>query len=242
MRIPIQRFLAPCAWAAVLAGTALAPGAASAQIEAPREAPREVPDGQRAFCMIGRPVESCRTFLIAEGNVYAPAVGTTYPRRGYGAEGIARKKHLAPHVAWEVGAMRNVGPREAVGATLLVGGDANGERVALKGRYRRWNGRRAALDVAAGVLFARRAEPYLNPEQPGNIHVPVAGLTGDVTLGLTDWVGASVRGDLLVDQDGDRAAALYGGLKLGTRPAAVATAAPLLFAVILGALYAGSGG
>ncbi|HST61872.1 MAG TPA: hypothetical protein VLK84_24440 [Longimicrobium sp.] len=236
MRISIQRFLTLFAWAAVLTGAALPAGAASAQVEAPREA--SAPSGQRSFCWTGRPAESCRTFLVAEGNVYAPVAGTTYLRTGFQGD-VARERHLAPHVAWEVGAMRNVGPRDAVGAAVLLGADANGERLALKGRYRRWLGPGAAVDAAAGVLYARRAAAY--PDVAGNVHVPGAGVTADVSLGLTDWAGVSVRGDLLFDED-QRSSAVYGGLKLGTRPAAAATVAPLLFGVALAVLMGGAGG
>lgn len=231
MRMLIRRFLVLCAWAPALAGTALAPAAASAQVE-----PEAEPE--RAFCRTGRPAESCRVFLVAEGNVYAPVAGTTYLRTDFGGERV-RKKHLAPHVAWELGAMKNVGARDAVGAAVLVGVDANGERLALKGRYRRWLSPRSAVDVAAGPLYARRARA--EPDIVGNVHVPGAGLTADVSLGLTDWVGVSVRGDLLFDED-QRSSALYGGVKLGTRPALAATAAPLLFGVALALLVGGAGG
>lgn len=214
---------------AALAGTA---DGAAAQIERP--------DPERSFCWTGRPAESCRAFLVAEGNAYAALAGSTYQRTAYSGPDT-RSRHMAPHIAWEVGAMLNVSPRDAVGATLLAGGDANGERVALKARYRRWMGPRAALDVSSGALFARRAEPHADPDQPGNVHVPVTGITGDVSLGLTDWAGVSIRGDLLFDRDGERASALYGGLKLGTRPAAVATVLPLIFA-LGAALVVGTGG
>jgi hypothetical protein len=93
--------------------------------------------------------------------------------------------------------------------------DANGERLALKGRYRRWLTPRAAVDASAGALYARRARA--EPDFAGNVHVPGAGVTGDVTVGLTDWAGVSVRADLLFDEDG-RSSALYGGLKLGPVP------------------------
>lgn len=239
MRIPTRRPLRVFARAAVLAGTVLASivlaaGAASAQGEAPREAAEA--GGPRSFCWTGRPAESCRTFLVAEGNFYAPVAGTTYRRAGFPGE-FTRERHLATHVAWEVGAMRNVGPRDAVGAAVLLGVDGNGERLALKGRYRRWLGPRAAVDAAAGVLYARRAAPY--PDVAGNVHVPGAGITADVSLGLTDWAGVSVRGDLLFDEE-QRSSALYGGLKLGTRPAAAATVAPLLFGVALAVLMGGA--
>jgi hypothetical protein len=240
MRIPTRRVLVLYAWAALLAASALAPAAAPAQIDAPRAAPRRAPDGQRAFCYVGRPAESCRMFLVAEGNAYGAFAGSRYQRIGYQGE-VRRHRHLAPHIAWEVGAMRNITERDAVGAVLLVGGDANGERVAVKARYRRWLTPRSAVDVGAGALFARRSEPYAEPDRAGNFHVPVAGLTGDVAVGLTDWAGVSVRGDLLLDEDGERAHALYGGLKLGTRPAAVVTVLPLVLGVI-GILVVGAGG
>jgi hypothetical protein len=240
MQVPLRRFRVRLVWAIVLWGTVLAAGTAPAQIDTPREAPRRAPDGQRAFCYVGRPAESCRMFLVAEGNAYGAFAGSRYRRTGYQGE-VRRHRHLAPHIAWEVGAMRNVTERSAVGAVLLVGGDANGERVALKARYRRWLTPRSAVDVGAGALFARRAEPHADPDRPGNFHVPAAGVTGDVAVGLTDWVGVSVRGDLLVDSDGERAHALYGGLKLGTRPAAAITVLPLLLGVV-GVLIVGTGG
>lgn len=240
MRISIRRPRVRLVWAALLAGIALAPGAASAQIDAPGAAPARAPVGQRGFCYVGRPAESCRMFLVAEGNAYGAFAGSRYRRTGYQGE-VRRHRHLAPHIAWEIGAMRNVTERDAVGAALLVGGDANGERVALKGRYRRWLTPRSAVDVGAGALFARRSEPHADPDRPGNFHVPVAGLTGDVAVGLTDWVGVSLRGDLLLDADGERAHALYGGLKLGTRPAAVVTVLPLVLGVV-GVLIIGAGG
>lgn len=230
MRMFIRRFVVPCAWAPALAAIALAPAAASAQVE-------PAPEEQRAFCRTGRPAESCRAFLVTEGNLYAPFAGTTYLRTGFDGE-RTRERHLAPHVAWELGAMKNVTPRDAVGAAVLLGVDANGERLALTGRYRRWLSPRAAVDASAGALYARRARA--EPDFAGNVHVPGAGVTGDVTVGLTDWAGVSVRADLLFDEDG-RSSALYGGLKLGPRPAMAATAAPLLFAVALALLMGGAG-
>jgi hypothetical protein len=224
MHIPVKRL------ALALACAALHAPALPAQIEP-----------QRAFCWVGRPAEICRTFMIAEGGAYMAVASTRYTRRGFDGR-LTRSMHLTGHANWEVGLMRNVSPRDAVGATLLAGGDANGERIALKGRYRRWMGEGTAVDAGAGVMFARRAEPHADPDQPGNLHVPVTGVTADVALGLTDWVGVSVRGDLLYDQDGNPATGLYGGVKLGTRPALVATVLPFVLGAIGFLVFAGSGG
>ena len=223
MRISIPPFLV-----AVLA--CAAPHApAAAQIEA-SAAPR-------AFCWAGRPGDECRTFLVADAGAYTVVGGTRYTRTDFDGS-RDRKRHLTGHVAWEAGVMRNVTTRDAVGATLMAGADANGERLALKGRYRRWTGPRSAVDVAAGVLHARRAEPYPDPDVPGNLHVAALGLTGDLSVGLTEWASASVRGDLLFDADGT-SSGVYGGVKLGTRPGLAATAIPFLAAGLI-YLVAGS--
>jgi len=205
----------------------LACGALDARTAAAQAPPEEEP---RAFCWEGRPAESCRAFLVAEAGAHALLEGSRYPRTGYQGE-VTRSRHLAGYAAWEVGAMVNRGPRDAVGATVLVGGDPNGLRLALKGRYRRWMGRTAAVDAGAGVLLASRADP--NVDRPGNSHVPAVGATAEVAAGYTDWIGMSLRGDLLVDGDGERASGVYAGLKLGARPGAVGTLAPLLAALVI---------
>jgi hypothetical protein len=228
MRIPIQHGVA-----LALACVAMHAPAAPAQVE-PEPSPR-------GFCWTARPLESCRTFFVAEAGAYTALASTRYTRRGFDGR-VTRSMHLTGHAGWEVGVMRNVSSRDAVGAAVLAGADANGERIALKGRYRRWMRGNSAADAGAGVMLARRAEPYADPRTPGNLHVPVAGLTGDVALGLTDWVGVSVRGDLLVDRDGEPASAVYGGVKLGTRPGIAATVLPLVLGVAAYLVFAGSGG
>lgn len=228
MRIPIKHGLA-----LALACAALHAPALPAQIEPAVES-------ERAFCWVGRPAESCRTFLVAEASAHLLVAGTRYTRRDYNGP-LEGKWHLVGHFGWEVGVMRNLDPRHAVGATVLVGGDANGVRLALKGRYREWRSRRAAMDVGAGFLVARRAEPFADRNRPGNQHVVVAGLTGDVALGLTDWASVSLRADLLFDADGKPVAGVYPGFKLGTRPGLAATVLPFVLGVIA-ILVVGPGG
>lgn len=212
---------------------------AASQIVQPRAEPRS----DQQFCWQGRPIESCRTFLLAEGGAHMLLAGSRYTRNEYGNRGTTRSAHLVGHVNWEIGVMANRGAAEAVGVAVLVGGDANGLRLGLKGRYRRWMGRDAALDIGAGVLATQRAAPFEGAEadRPGNRHVMAGGLTGDAALGLTDWASLSVRGDLVLDADGSLAHGVYGGLRLGTRPAAVATLAPLVLG-LAAVLVVGAGG
>lgn len=230
--------------AVALAGVCLHVETAAGQGTQPRPEP---PRSERSFCWQGRPVESCRSFLLAEGGAHMLLAGSRYRRVGdrydYDTPGVTRSPHLTGHVNLEVGIMVNRGPAHAVGATVLGGGDANGFRLGAKGRYRRWMGRDAALDLGAGVLVAQQSVPFQGADvnKPGNLHVVVAGLTGDAALGLTDWVSLSVRGDLMLDADGSPSHGVYGGLRLGTRPAAVATVAPFVLALGL-LLVVGGGG
>ena len=202
--------------------------------------PSPGPSSVGSFCWRGRPAPACRTFLLAEGNLYTPVAGSRYTRRDYNPSVDTRSLELTWYVAWELGAMRNVSLNDAVGASAMLGGDANGVRWAVKGRYRRWLDAGTALDVGAGVLGAGRSVPRAD-DQPGNDHVPAVGLTGDVSLGLTEWASLGVRADVLFSEEGEDgpATAYYVGTRLGTRPALVATAAPLVFALLVGVVAGG---
>ena len=227
-----MRFTFGLRWrlAAALACAAVFVTEAPAQDDEPR------PD---SFCFRGRPAAECRVFLLLEGNAYMAVAGTRFVR----LDDVGVRRHrleLTGYVAWEAGAMVNITSDEAVGGTFMLGGDANGYRVALKGRYRRWRDRTSAVDVGAGILGAGRSVAYT--DRAGNYHVPAVGLTADASIGLVDWASAGVRADVLFSEEGDGPAiGYYGGVRLGTRPTLVATALPFVFGVI-GILIVGSGG
>lgn len=147
---------------------------------------------------------------------------------------------LAGYLAYEVGAMMNTASNRAVGAAVQVGGDETG-RVAVKGRYRRWLGRGAAWDVGTGVVATRRRMPGPAGEPGAYDYVAAVGLAGDVSLGLTDWLGIGVEGDLLFSSGRDPATGLYAGLKLGGKPTKLVTAAGAIIAVVLVAITARGG-
>jgi hypothetical protein len=156
----------------------------------------------RRFCAFGRPQPSCETVLVAQF--------TFYPR-------IQRLNDLEAPYEWELGALVNRGRNQAVGATVVLGADGNGLRTAVKGRYRRWMGRYVALDASGGVAYARR-----DGAERSFVTEPAFGVTGDVAVGLTDWVSVGVRGDLMwSDLDREPAAATYGAVRLGTVPGVV---------------------
>lgn len=229
---PLRVWSRPFRLIAALACIPIFSEAGNAQIQ-PGASPAD-----ESFCWRGRPAPACRTFLLAEGNVYTPVAGSRYTRQPYGTGPQTRSLELTWYVAWELGAMRNLDANDAVGASAMLGGDANGARWALKGRYRRWLDESTALDVGAGVLGAGRSVP--REGQPGNDHVPAVGLTGDVSLGLSEWASLGVRADVLFSEEGEDgpATAYYVGTRLGTRPALVASAAPLVLALAV-FLFAG---
>lgn len=141
--------------------------------------------------------------------------------------GLQPSSELESTYEWELGVLVNRGATQAVGATVVLGMDGNGYRTAAKARYRRWLGRGAALDASVGVAYARResATSYL--------HDPAYGVTGDVAVGLTDWVSVGVRGDVMWSHlDRAPATATYGAVRLGTRPGIVVMILGLGFALL----------
>jgi hypothetical protein len=189
----------------------------------------------RFDCFRGRPAPRCRSFWLTEVGVYARVAGTGFTSR-ITPEPSARH-HLGTHVTWEVGGMANRGTDRAVGATLLLGAGPNdGVRVGFKGRYRRWLGSSgAALDLSAGALRAEAMVPY-----PRSV-APALGLTGDVTLGWKELAAVTVRGDVLRTNDHRTVAAVYGGGRVGSYPAVVATAAGAVVVAVLLVAVSGMG-
>jgi hypothetical protein len=216
--------------AAALACGALLPTEAPAQDDEPRA---------ESFCFRGRPAAECRAFLVLEGNAYMAVAGSRFERLD-DHDLRTNKLELTGYVAWEAGAMMNITRNQAVGGTFMLGGDANGYRVALKGRYRRWQDRAPAIDLGAGIMGAGRSVAYTDRE--GNYHVPAVGLTADASIGLVDWASVGARADVLFSEQGEGPAiGYYGGVRLGTKPTLVATALPFVFAAIA-ILIVGSGG
>jgi hypothetical protein len=205
------------------------------------EAPAQDDEPQaESFCFRGRPAAECRTFLVLEGNAYMAVAGSRFERLGYRGE-RTQSLELTGYVAWEAGAMVNITSDQAVGGTFTLGGDANGFRVALKGRYRRWHDRASAIDLGAGIMGAGRSVAYTDRE--GNYHVPAVGLTADASIGLVDWASVGARADVLFSEEGEGPAiGYYGGVRLGTKPMLAASAAPLVLAVIIFVVAGGSGG
>ncbi|MCC6930473.1 MAG: hypothetical protein IT359_15915 [Gemmatimonadaceae bacterium] len=175
------------------------------------------------LCWRGRPIPTCRTFVLTEIGYYAVAAVTqrhyeySYPDGSGGMVTYGYHDDMAsPQLTTELGMMRNTGPRTALGGTLLIGFGTGGGDVGLKGRYRRWlSPSGMALDVGGGVISGTLQG------QSGTVRGP--GLTMDVALNAADYGALVVRTDIQ-RASGQSARALYGGVRLGSRPAAVGSA------------------
>lgn len=186
-----------------------------------------------AACFAGNPLPQCKTFWITEVGYYHRAFGGGSLQQSV-PPGAYRRPDLYNHFAWELGRMSNRGPRAAVGGTLLIGGGGSGFRYGVKGRYRRWVGERSSLDVSAGPLGVVTRSQYSEPRISGY------GITGGVALGWKDWAAVTVNADAVRGQ-GRNAGALYGGVRLGSYPAIVATAGIAAYIGLLLVLLSGEG-
>lgn len=174
---------------------AVAPGPAAAQEAAE----------PTAFCRTGRPASECRTFLVATLNYYPTSPAT--------AEADIPWKV----VEWEVGWMTNLSPADAVGASITLGTGETGFHWAAKGRYRRWLTRVAAVDGSAGFIVAQRP-PDVYP------HETIFGITGGLSVGLTDWIAVGAQARALVGaSNGEPVNEVDVGVRLGTAPGLLAT-------------------
>ena len=172
----------------------------------------------RSFCFRGRPAPTCSTFLITEVGAYRRVVGsvTRYSQRGNvgGPPNEFLSHDLENQLTFEIGAMKNRTTNTAVGATV-VASFGRGATVALKGRYRRWlSPQGIALDLGAGPILLGSAHSGDGPNTPG--------LTADVALNASDYGAVVARVDVL-RTNGKTASAVYGGVRLGSKPAVVAT-------------------
>ncbi len=153
---------------------------------------------QQPFCSRGAPAARCGGFMLTEFT-FGPGA-TTASRR-------------PPFIGdWELGAMKNTGPRSALGGTVVVNYDED-ERAFLgvRPRYRRWVGARTAVDVSAGVLAVALNQNAELASRPA--------LTVRVGVSFGDWIGLSAGMDRLslgAPSQRRHEAAFLIGLRLGS--------------------------
>ena len=117
------------------------------------------------FCFRGQPAPACTAFAITE---FGGALGSGHD---YSFEGHSVERGM---VFWELGLMRNLGSRSALGGTVLL---TSRFSLGLKARYRHWLGRGFSLDVAPGLTVYDERN-----------YAQVPAFTGHVTLNYGDWI------------------------------------------------------
>ena len=160
------------------------------------------PDAPRALCFQGRPLPRCRAFWLTEFGV----------------------SPFEPSVVWELGGMRNVGARSAVGGALHVGIFDRGTAYGVKPRFRRWLSPAVALDVSPGIIILAAA---------GNS----VGFTGHVGLSLRDWVALTLQAETRPpDFEGGKRIKWSGGGRLGAVPGTITGIAGLVLVSVFAAV------
>lgn len=157
----------------------------------------------RRTCWRGRPQPTCDVFWITELGYYPRIAGI---RNG-------DDPAVGSHGSIDVGRMVNHG-RSAHGLLVTVG-MGYGSRIGLQARHRRWLGSDGTFDLTGGVVKTK-----FRPRENSHLEHSAYGITGDVALGWRDYGQLSLRGDLL-RSDGRTGSVLYGGVRLGSRPATV---------------------
>jgi hypothetical protein len=150
------------------------------------------------LCFKGGPRSECSSFLITELG-YAERVG-----------GLSDVSDDRRYLFWEVGWMKNVGGRLALGGTLVEAFFVD-KPLGLKPRVRVWLASDLSLDVGAGVLFE-------NDEMD-------QGFTGHVGFNIADLLQPYAQVEVVNHKwrGTDRATSI--GLKGGSYVAVVGTAA-----------------
>lgn len=134
---------------------------------------------------------------------------------------------------WELGHMKNIVDRWALGGAVFLGADDLGSRLALKGRVRRWIGPRTSVDLSPGILVL--ISDRYKTKAPG--------FTGHVGLNFREWFQLVAMVEV-IDMEPDRRrypdvepgldTAWYAGAKMGGRASLVGTV--ILFAVAISQL------
>jgi hypothetical protein len=144
---------------------------------------------------------------------------------------------------WELGLMRRLDERTAIGGSLYATYDDTEFRRTIAGakvRARRWLARAVTLDASAGLLLLTSGD-----RGAGETRLRLPGFTGRVDLGLGDWIGALAGVDVYqlepapfivepgISRLKDEQHTWYAGLRLGKYPAVIAGVAVAILLPIL---------
>lgn len=177
-----------------------------------------------AVCFNPSPLPRCRSFAVVE--VELMDLRNRSPE-SYTAPGqFTYFSSLEAHASVELGWLRNLSDRSALGGTLVVGTmSGDGGRYGVKGRYRRWLDGQFAVDLEGGPLAVSGGSGHSPFSRDGAF-----GATTGLEFAYRDLIALSANVDAV---KGDRA---QSGVFLGVR--AGSWAAPVFAAGLIGLLIA----
>jgi hypothetical protein len=152
----------------------------------------QVPSGEvdSAFCWRGQALPGCRSFVIfeLEGGLVVASTTVVHESAVLTSEHPAFQNELK----WHVGAMRNLSPAWAVGATVSLGSGSPGPLTGIRLRARRWLRSPMSAELEAGAVFTGINRRFGSGSGWG----PAIGLrlaAGDHASLFTRWEAAYAR-------------------------------------------------
>ena len=131
---------------------------------------------QKSLCFKGASAERCRGFLVTEFT-FGPGTTTSSRRPPFFGD-------------WEIGLLRNVGAKSAIGGTILVNYDEHDRAyLGVRPRYRRWLSRSLALDISGGLYVTGLHDVARTTRRPA--------VTARMGIMFKDWIGLTVGTDAL---------------------------------------------
>jgi hypothetical protein len=114
----------------------------------------------------------------------------------------------------DVGGMKNLSPKFALGGTLGVADDGkNYTRITVKPRLRTWLGKGYAIDVAPGVFFPTGQAIIGDSPQ---LKAGSVGFTGELAFVASDWVAVTYVVEAIETERTDYTFGLYSTTSSGT--------------------------
>ena len=181
-----------------------------------------LPGATRAdgFSWRGHPQAGCSSFLITESGLLGRVGGsTTNPYI------IAKQGAPTTLVQFELGAMANVAPQDAVGGACFTEIEGDVARAGVRFRYRRWVEPTVALDIEPGITFF--GDHWAGERFPS--------FSGRMSLSARDIAGFDVVVEQFRTDPTPTQTAIYFGFHLGAKPGA---AVMPIYALVRGYLNA----
>ena len=180
-------------------------------------------------CRDPHPAPVCGGYFLFEYNAAARVAGTQV------TDAIRTRDALRSWFTWDVGWMSNRSPSRSLGASVAIGGSADGARVALLARHRSWLSRDVVVDASAGPLMAM----IQNGGQEGMTETH--GATAAVGVGRAR-IGLLTVGMDVARQRGATQRAMHVGLRTESRGAALVSAVAAIGGLIVIAGLSSGGG